>query len=269
MRTNRELRSQYELEKRLADELRHASREERLHLYPKLYDELYRKVPYLKTNPITTDQKHLAATFRILKPFLGQNKTFLEIGAGNLAVSRMVAPYVKQVLALDVSQEFASALGPVPPNVKLIISDGLSVPIEPKSVDIAYSSQLMEHLHPDDALEQLQNIKKTLKPNGSYLCITPHRFNGPHDISQFFDQEATGFHLKEYTNGELALLFKKTGFRMVYALTGARGYVLPMPVSPLIWLEKLLGCLPFRLRRSLASFFPIKAALGIRLVAKR
>ena len=105
---------------------------------------------------------------------------------------------MRQVYALDVSAEITSRVS-LPSNFKLILSDGTSVPLPPESVDVAYSNQLMEHLHPDDALEQLQGIWRALRPGGVYICLTPNRVNGPHDISQYFDSVATGFHLKEYT----------------------------------------------------------------------
>ncbi len=41
-----QLREHYKIEKGLATRLRNASREERLHLYSFLYDELYRLVPF-------------------------------------------------------------------------------------------------------------------------------------------------------------------------------------------------------------------------------
>lgn len=268
-RTSEELKRHYDIERALAQKLRQANREKRLQLYPQVYDELYREVPFLKTNPETIDQAHLRSTLRLLKPFLGQDKTFLEIGAGNLAVSREISSHVNQVYALDVSKEFATALGPIPANIQLIISDGLSVPVPPASVDIAYSSQLMEHLHPDDAKEQLKNIYNALKPNGSYLCNTPHRFNGPHDISRYFDETATGFHLKEYTNGELALLMKEAGFRRVYSLTGAKGYVVPCPLFLLEAIETLLNLLPHKTRKICSRWLPVKVLLGIRLVGKK
>lgn len=61
----------------------------------------------------------------------------------------------------------------------------------------------MEHLHPDDAYEQLQEIYNALIPGGIYICITPNRLSGPHDVSQYFDSIATGFHPKEYTTVEM------------------------------------------------------------------
>ena len=70
----------------------------------------------------------------------------------------------------------------------------------------------MEHLHPDDAVDQLKNIYNALVNGGKYICITPNRLTGPHDISKYFDNVATGFHLKEYTVTELSGLFREVGF---------------------------------------------------------
>lgn len=256
----------YKLEKRLADRLRQASRQERLRLYQELYDELFVKLPYLKTDPRTVDRSLLATSWRLLRPYLKKDSCYLEIGAGNLALARHIAPFVKKVYALDVSREFATALGPIPKKIELIISDGISVPLKASSIDLAYSCQLMEHLHPDDAKEQLKNIARSLKPGGRYICDTPHAFTGPHDVSKYFDDTPTGFHLKEYTNAELTYLFHSAGFSQVYALIGAKGYVMPCPVFLLAGLEALLRILPISIRQKASWFLPIKILLGIKLV---
>ena len=107
-----------------------------------------------------------------------------------------LAKYVQRVYAIDVSDEI-SGKTKLPHNCNLILSDGTSIPVDPGSVDIAYSNQLMEHLHPDDAVEQLYHIHEALKPGGMYICITPNRLCGPHDISRSFDDTPRGFHLRE------------------------------------------------------------------------
>ena len=61
---------------------------------------------------------------------------------------------MKHVYAVDVSEEITNA-NKVPKNFKLILSDGVTVPIEEK-VDVVYSNQLIEHLHEDDVKLQLQ-----------------------------------------------------------------------------------------------------------------
>ena len=154
-----------------------------------------------------------------LKRFLRPNTAFLEIGAGDCALSFEICRLVKQVYALDVSDEITGGLQ-FPENFQLSLSDGSDIPLPVESIDVAYSHQLMEHLHPLDAIEQLQNIHSVLVKGGIYFCITPNRAYGPHDVSKFFDSVATGFHLKEYTIGELNRLLKQAGFSKVRACLG-------------------------------------------------
>jgi SAM-dependent methyltransferase len=52
----------------------------------------------------------------------------------------------------------------------------------------------MEHLHPDDASEQLANVYRALKPGGVYCCVTPNRISGLHDIPVYFDTVSQGLH---------------------------------------------------------------------------
>ena len=158
------------------------------------------------------------------------------------------ARYVRQVYAVDVSDTITDGVRP-PANFHLALSDGCSIPVPQGSVDIAYSNQLMEHLHPEDAEEQLRNIHQALAPGGQYLCITPNRLSGPHDISWLFDREATGFHLREYTVRDLRELFFQVGFSSVKVYIGGRGFYSQVPSLPILVGETMLSCLPFPIRR--------------------
>ncbi len=258
----------YLLEKSLASRLRSANKVERRVLYTSLYDELFQKVPYLKaanSDPARRERK-VKGELNFIKSYLTPDSTFLEIGPGDCALSKAVAPKVKKVFAVDVSAEITGN-NSSPPNFQLVLSDGVSIPVESETVDVAFSDQLMEHLHPEDALEQLTHIHKTLTPGGVYLCITPNRTGGPFDVSRHFDEEATGFHLKEYTHKEISFLFKKAGFEKIRARIGAKGFNLNISVFPIVLLEKILHLLPYRHRRIIASMRPFIWLLGIKIIA--
>jgi predicted SAM-dependent methyltransferase len=137
----------------------------------------------------------------------------------------------------------------------------------PASIDVAYSNQVMEHLHPDDAEVQIRGIYNALKPGGAYICITPHQFMGPFDISKYFDDVATGLHLKEYTNNELCRLFKNAGFSKVYALRHISRLYFNMPIYPVLMLECLIGSLPKSLRWRVSRAAIFKDLLSTTLVA--
>ncbi|HEY7480356.1 MAG TPA: methyltransferase domain-containing protein [Gemmatimonadales bacterium] len=265
------VREHYEIERELADRLRSATREERRSLYGVVYDELYQRVPHhpqlRRKSSAELTRRSLGPQLRILRRYLRPDTTVLEIGPGDCSLSMALAERVRQVYGLDVSEKITQRAS-LPSNFKLILSDGTSVPLPPDSVDVAYSNQLMEHLHPDDALEQLEGIYRALRPGGVYICITPNRLDGPHDVSQYFDSVATGFHLKEYTVGELSRLFRQVGFRKVHALIGGRGVCLPAPVGPVSVAEAMLQALPPRPRRALGRTAG-RAFLGIRLLGTK
>jgi SAM-dependent methyltransferase len=270
-RSPAQLREHYEIERELADRLRNAAPEQRRALYGPVYDELYARVPHhpqltRKVSPELTRQA-LGPQLRILGHFLRPETRLLEIGPGDCALSIELARRVQQVYGLDVSETITQRLS-LPPNFKLILSDGTSVPLPADSVDVAFSNQLMEHLHPDDAMEQLQGIWRALRPGGVYICITPNRLNGPHDISQHFDSVATGTHLKEYTVGELAGLFRQVGFRRVQSFLAWRGHGLTVPAAPVIACEAILASLPTRARLRLGRTIG-RAFLGVRLVGTK
>jgi SAM-dependent methyltransferase len=270
-RTSERLRRHYEVERELAGRLRRAPLAERKRLYAEVYDELFRRVP---DHPQLTGRQDEASRkddvqeqLRVLGRHLRPGSTFLEVGAGDCALSFEVARRVGRVYAVDVSEEITRELSP-PANFELILSDGSSIPVEPGSVDLAYSNQLIEHLHPDDAAAQLRNIHRALAPGGEYLCVTPNRWYGPSDISMHFDDEATGFHLKEYTNAELARLCREVGFSRARSVVWLKWFGVTVPWWVPAGLEALLARLPRRLAKRLARG-QLSRVLGITMVARK
>ena len=203
----------------------------------------------------------------LLRRFLTEDSVFLEVGPGDCAVSRAVSEVVKQVYAIDVSSATASGI-PNPDNFQLVVSDGTSIPVPSGTVDVAYSNQLMEHLHPDDAVEQLTNIYTALKPGGLYLCITPNRVNGPHDVSKYFDKVATGLHLREYATAELVALFRSVGFS-VSAHLFTRGKSISAPLWVIRLFEAALGILPHAIRRRVTKTRPVKVLLQTIVIGRK
>lgn len=267
-RTLEQLRQHYEVERELADRLRRATKEQRRTLYSEVYDELFKRVPLHPQHTNKADAERLAADvaekMEIVAPFLNSKTVFLEVGPGDCEFAKAVAEKVARVLAVDVSDEITRKRT-LPDNLQLVLSDGSTIPVEPGSVDVAYSNQLMEHLHPDDAVEQLRHLHAALAPGGVYLCITPSRLTGPHDISGEFDREATGFHLKEYTVGDLSALFRAVGFARVRIIFGGRGKFMLLPTWPAVVCEKLLSLLPHGLRKAIALKPPFRWLFGVRL----
>ena len=260
----------YQIERELAQRLAHASPTDRTNLYTELYDELFRRVPdhpqIAEQESPSLERRRMLGQARFLEPMLQADSVYLELGPGSCALARRIANKVERVYAVDVSRTIASSRT-FPANLQFVLSDGTSVPVPTDSVDLAFSNQLMEHLHPEDAAEQLSNVYRALKPGGRYFCITPSRLSGPHDISQHFDDKATGFHLKEYTYTELETLFRAVGFKDFRALIGYRGWRWECSIQFVKSIEKFVDGLPRKLRRWLSRFPPIRLILGVKLIA--
>jgi SAM-dependent methyltransferase len=265
-----QLWEQYQVEKDLAARLRNAPRLERRKLYSSAYDELFRRIPHHRqlTRKMSLEQiaAHVCLQLRLLGRFLNADTCFLEIGAGDCALSLRVAESVRRVYALDVSTLLTQDVR-IPRNFELILSDGVSIPVPRGSVTLAYSNQLMEHLHPEDAAEQLANIYEAIAPGGAYVCITPNRLTGPHDISQYFERTASGFHLKEYTIAELRAIFRRAGFRRTVQYARLRGVYFAVPAWLTSLVETAFGALSPAARSRLSHNKLLRGLLEIRLVA--
>jgi len=265
-------RVHYEVEKELAARLRLSTREQRKQLYSTVYDELFGRVPDhpLLTRKTTQEDRtaKLRRRIRLLEPYLRPDAVFLEIGAGDCHVSLEVARRVDAVCAIEVSEGIVSGVSP-PANMQIVISNGVSVPVPDRSISVALSDQLMEHLHPDDALAQLREVFRVLRDGGVYICITPNRLSGPHDVSGYFEDVATGFHLKEYTFSELSDLFCRAGFETARGRLRVGDFYLNTPPLLHRCVESALAPLPPRVRRRLAGTLPLRGILGLQTVARK
>jgi SAM-dependent methyltransferase len=271
VRTAEQLRQHYEIEKELANRLRHSQPDQRAAMYSEVYDELFRRVP---EHPQWTDQntsareRKIQGHLRLLRPYLTPETVFLELGAGDCALPRLVAPMVRKAYGLEVSEELTSKL-PASDSFEVLIAKGCDVPLPAESVDLAFSYQVIEHIHADDVVDQLKQIYRVLKPGGCYYCITPNRLYGPSDISRGFDREATGLHLKEYSNTDLLKLFRGVGFRQIWIERMIKGRHIPFPALPVRLIESAFECMPWRLRTPLARSFVGTRLLHVSVMGRK
>lgn len=259
----------YALERELSDRLRTAPADERARVYGEVYNELFQSLPdhpQLAIDPAQRNREVLAK-LRFVSRFLDKNSCLMEIGAGDCVFSMRAAPMIRRGIVVDVSTVIAATVRDVP-NLEVAITDGTSFPVEPKSIDVAYSDQLMEHLHPDDALAQLTNLARTIRPGGVYVCITPNRVHGPHDVSRFFNDVATGFHLHEYTGREIQEILLDAGFKNVDFYGGGRGHYVRMPTNFALSAEVAFERLPKAIRRRVPTLASA-AIFGLNIVATR
>lgn len=244
-----QLREQLEVERELAQRLL-AARETR-GLYSAVYDELLQRVPHLPSLAQRDDPAAQSALvslqLQLLEPFLRPEMHFLEVGGGDCALSIALSRRVRQVTAV----EAAAGMPGAPPagNLDVILSDAPPYPLPGGSVDLAFSCHFIEHLRPDDALLHLEEMRRLLARGGRYICVTPHRLWGPHDISRYFSDVPQGLHLHEYSHGELLGLLKRAGFRRRRVICRLGGSGAWLPHAGYRSLETLLDLPPLGVRR--------------------
>lgn len=253
----RSKREHFQIERELARRLRVADREERRHLYGEVYAESRVRIPAHTLVRHMSDTRARALRvdpqIRLAKAFARRSTVFIELGAGNGEVAKGVAPVVDKAIALDVTDALAARSEG---NYQFIVFDGFSIPLPDGSADLAFSKDVVEHLHPDDAVEHMREVRRVLRPGGRYVCVTPNRLTGPHDISRDFVAGAPeGFHLREYTATQLAALMRAGGFPKAQVAFSYRGWRLSplLPAAPVQHAEALLEPRSTRTRRRFAE----------------
>ena len=202
-----------------------------------------------------------------LNNYLKPEDVFLEIGAGDCALSLQLCNIQKRVFAVDVTKQIPLNTN-LPNNFNFVLSNGNFINVPSESIDIAFSNHVMEHIHPDDVIEQLKSIYNVLRPKGIYIIYTPHRYTGPHDISKYFDETATGFHLKEYTNTELYHILRAVGFSKINYMTQNEKYR-NRPIWPSILLESTMAALPQVYKKTVSNKPFLKKLINIRIAATK
>jgi SAM-dependent methyltransferase len=254
------------LERRLADRLKLAPRRERTSVYSEVYRELFDSLPDHPQKSAKSDGRteSILQQLALLKPHLSATSRFLEVGCGDAALTFAVATRAQHAYGLDVTDALIDRT--TPPNFEFLITTGVDIPLPDRSVDVSYSNQLIEHLHPNDAALQLREVWRVLSYGGVYRCVTPSRFTGPHDISRYFDYEATGLHLKEYDYKDLRQLFRDAGFRstLFYVTGGHRQVRIPYFVGRAA--EIALSMLPKSTSAFVASLPFVNQLMGLTIV---
>lgn len=263
----------YEVEREQSDRLRkEVNPDKRRKLYSDVYEKYFSQLPFHPQFTIKqTDEiksKRVDYQLNKIKHLVAEDNVFIEIGAGDCSLSLKLSNYCKKIYCLEVSDEIVNNIK-FPSNVECIIFDGFNIPLEDDSVDVAYSNQLMEHLHPEDAKEQLKSILKVLKKNGLYICITPNRLVGPNDISRFYTEDLVGFHLKEYSSTDLKNLYLNVNFSSVFAYVSIKNKSYRVPFVLISLLEKTISFFPKRIRRKIVQFKLFSILFNSLIVAKK
>jgi len=96
---------------------------------------------------------------------------FMQIGGAGYELALRAAGYVERVYAIGVSGRLLQDVL-LPCNLRLVLCDGVRIPVPAESIDVAWSGTFLDHLHPDDAREHLAAVHRSLAAGGEYLCAS-------------------------------------------------------------------------------------------------
>jgi SAM-dependent methyltransferase len=222
-----------------------------------MYGELFERVPdhpRLKTRgskDINTQKNQ--NKLKLVEKFINKQSIFVEFGPGDCRFAMEVCKRVRSVYGIDISDQ-REQLSNAPDNFELIIYDGYNLEMQENSVDVIFSDQLIEHLHPEDIEFHFQLIAKILKSGGVYIFRTPHRYSGPHDVSRYFSNVAEGFHLKEWTYREIAGILSKCRFSSWEGYWYAKKILKKIPFLYFIIIEDALNPLLKHFRHNASKY---------------
>ena len=254
-RSPESLRRHYEVEKEIADRLKATGdRAERAPILAGMYAELFSRVP---DHPRLTAQRDpeteaqlVQRLLALLSPHLRRDTEYVEFGAGACALAFAVCPFVRRVRVVEIADQIPPEARR-PPNFELVLYDGGDPGIAPDSVDVVFSEQFVEHLHPDDAREHFALVQRMLRPGGRYVLRTPERWTGPHDVSRWFSTTPQGFHLREWSYADLVHMGGQCGYRRCEATWNARGICVRWPLGLALVVESAVARMPLGWRRTL------------------
>lgn len=206
--------TEFEIEGRWRDKLLEgATAEDFQRAYDELHAEFLQRQDgdgeiYAEVNPRSSvDDRIRAVVLACISP----GSRVLEMGTGDGETAYLLAQSGNQVLSTDVSLlalEKARTRwgGRDDLDLRYAFGDARALELPDSSYDYVVSENLVEHISLADMLRHLAEVRRVLKPGGCYLLYTPSRL--------WSGRVSAGFHLHNYTLGELSRLLREYGFRV-------------------------------------------------------
>jgi len=257
--------SHWDLERRLRGELLASSLENRRNTFERCYTELYSELGWLNRLMDSIGSKPPESRFADWLGIIGEPgdppARVFELGPGKGELIGLLADRGFDCTASEITSERGDKWQAERPNLGWIASDGIHLDlfVAPESFDIIISSQVIEHLHPDDLDAHFRGAASILRPGGRYIMSVPHSYAGPADISRVFDCDSThGMHLKEYTYRQLTQAAEMADFhRLLAPIRFPGGKLKPVASSfylnYMIGLESLIGLFPAGRKRRMVA----------------
>ena len=151
----------------------------------------------------STVSNALFESYEFARNQFGAADQVLDIACGDGYGCRILAPKVGRVLGVDINQPLIAAnqesnqVG----NISYDVGDCFALGLADGAVTGATAMELIEHLPVDRVDRFIGEVRRVVRPGGSFICSTPQNSHG--------DIPVVPWHVKEYSVDELRLLLER------------------------------------------------------------
>ncbi len=136
----------------------------------------------------------------------------LDIGSGIGLTDHHLTPYFKNLCGVDVEEEVVNSAKGFNSEVKYSFYNGMKLPFEDNSIDLAFSINVMHHVSPAKWEPFLKEMNRVLKPGGIGAVFEHNPLNPLTRLAVSkceFDRDAVLLHKRK-----LKEMFLKTNFKI-------------------------------------------------------
>ena len=158
---------------------------------------------HVNAGAASTVSNALFESYEFARNQFGAGDHVLDIACGDGYGCRIMAPQVGRVLGVDINQPLIAAnqQNNGVENISYGVGDCFALELADGAVSGATAMELIEHL----AVEQVDNfvseVRRVVRPGGSFICSTPQNSHG--------DIPIVPWHIKEYSVAELRAILER------------------------------------------------------------
>jgi 2-polyprenyl-3-methyl-5-hydroxy-6-metoxy-1,4-benzoquinol methylase/spore coat polysaccharide biosynthesis protein SpsF (cytidylyltransferase family) len=151
----------------------------------------------------STVSNALFESYEFARNQFGPGDQVLDIACGDGYGCRILAPKVGRVLGVDINQPLIAAnrQNNRVDNIAYDVGDCFDLELANGAVTGATAMELIEHLPVDKVDHFVSEVRRVVRPGGSFICSTPQNSHG--------DIPVVPWHVKEYSVAELRAILER------------------------------------------------------------
>lgn len=151
----------------------------------------------------STVSNALFESYEFARGQFGAGDHVLDIACGDGYGCRIMAPRVGHVMGVDINQPLIAAnqQSNAVENISYDVGDCFALSLPDGAMTGATAMELIEHLPVDKVDSFVSEVRRVIRPGGSFICSTPQNSHG--------DIPLVPWHVKEYSVAELRAILER------------------------------------------------------------